>query len=342
MKKIIPVMHCFDNNYVLPAIVAFYSMLDKASKDYEYKLYVLHTDITAENQQKLQDAIACFDNASLEFINMDNRFDELWKNLVTKGHYSKEMFYKFVPPSIFPQYDKIIISDVDVVWAGDISKSFFLFDADEDFYLAGHTGCMLKNSWLENSAKTYDNEWNKDEIKKLKTNACFWLFNLKKMRQDQMEKKFIDCAIKNISRLKQPEQDVVNLCCYPKIKEMPFCFCTCTYVYDLYKTEEDLNNDLVRTKEELLAAMNNPVQVHYAASIKPWKNPFICTKSEEWFKVLLQTPFFLTWLKSYQESLKNEIWSKVFDIPFISVVKKNNKFKLNFFGFKILSWKKKK
>lgn len=340
MKKIIPVMHCFDNNYVIPAIVAFYSMLENASKDYDYKLYVLHTDITEDNQNVLQQTVSCFDNASLEFINMGNRFDDLWKNLVTKGHYSKEMFYKFVPPSIFPQYDKIIISDVDVVWAGDISKSFVLFDADEDFYLAGHTGCMLKGSWIENSAKTYLNDWSAEEIKKLKTNACFWLFNLKKMRQDQMEQKFIDCAVKNISRIKQPEQDVVNLCCYPKIKEMPFYFCTCTYVYDLYKTEEDLNNDLIRTKEELTEAMESPVQLHFATAAKPWNNPFICTKSEEWFKVLAKTPFFNLWLKAYQEGLGKNDWINIFNIPFLSIMKKKNKFKLSFLGFKLLSWKK--
>lgn len=50
---VIPVIHFFDNNYVVPAAVSFYSMLTNANKDYEYALYVGHSDITDENQKKL-------------------------------------------------------------------------------------------------------------------------------------------------------------------------------------------------------------------------------------------------------------------------------------------------
>lgn len=342
MKKIIPVMHCFDNNYVIPAIVSFYSMLDKASKDYEYKLYVLHTDITAENQQKLQEAIAGFDNASLEFINMNNRFDELWKNLVTKGHYSKEMFYKFVPPSIFPQYDKIIITDVDVVWAGDISKSFFLFDADDDYYLAGvNCGCK-KNSYLEECINNYKKEFTAEEIAKLKFGAGYLIFNLKKMRQDNIEQKFVDYLEINAPRLKQPEQDVINIICSDKALMLPLNSMVCTYLFDLYKNDEDKKCDYTYSAKELTYAMNNPIQLHYATVIKPWLHPSICTKSEEWFNVLLKTPFFGDWLEFYVKSLDENEWKKIFDLPCIVVMGKGKKKCLKFFGFKILSWKKKK
>ena len=60
MNNIIPVMHCFDNNYVIPAGVAFYSMLENADKSYQYKLYVLHSDITQENQDLLFETIKKF------------------------------------------------------------------------------------------------------------------------------------------------------------------------------------------------------------------------------------------------------------------------------------------
>ena len=36
----IPLMFCFDNNYVTPAAVAFYSLLEHANKDFSYKLFV--------------------------------------------------------------------------------------------------------------------------------------------------------------------------------------------------------------------------------------------------------------------------------------------------------------
>jgi lipopolysaccharide biosynthesis glycosyltransferase len=67
--------------------------------------------------------------------------------------------------------------------------------------------------------------------------------------------------------------------------------------YDYYKTEEDFANDSVYSESELKDAMSHPIQLHYATSVKPWKNPD-CTKSEEWFKILAQTPFLPIYLKS--------------------------------------------
>ena len=50
----IPVLHFFNNKYVIPAAVSFYSMLENADKNYNYILYVGHSDITKENQEKLK------------------------------------------------------------------------------------------------------------------------------------------------------------------------------------------------------------------------------------------------------------------------------------------------
>ena len=35
----IPVMFCFDTNYVIPAAVAFYSLMEHANKKYNYTHY---------------------------------------------------------------------------------------------------------------------------------------------------------------------------------------------------------------------------------------------------------------------------------------------------------------
>lgn len=117
-------MQCFNDNYVIPACVSFYSMLENANSSHFYKLYVLHTDIKEENQKILHSIVLKFKNASLNFINMNHKFQDLFHKLKIKGHYSKEMLYKILAPSIFPQYDTIIITDVDVVFSGDISQCF--------------------------------------------------------------------------------------------------------------------------------------------------------------------------------------------------------------------------
>jgi len=279
-------MFCFNNEYSIPAAVAFRSLLENASKDYFYKLYVAHTDISEENQQKLQEIRLEFhEHASLEFLQMQNRFEDVWKKTRTKGHYSKEAFYKLIVPSLFPQYEKIIVSDVDVVFLGDVSPSYFSFDAAEDIYVAG-VGGVGKILYILDD---YKNNFSTDEISKIVINAGYMVYNLSKMRQDNLETSFLRCIESNYWRILQLENDIINLCCYPKIKFLPLENMMCNYVYDLYHTDEDFNNDKTFSELELRTAMENPILIHYPGDWKPWKED--CTKAEEWLKYVIKTPF---------------------------------------------------
>jgi lipopolysaccharide biosynthesis glycosyltransferase len=286
VKKIIPIMFCFNNEYAIPAAVAFRSLLENASKDYFYKLYVSHTDISLENQKKLQEVAVYFqEHASLEFLLVKNCFEDLWKKTKTKGHYSKEAFYKLIAPSLFPQYEKIIISDVDVVFLGDVSPSYFSFDPAEDIYVAGVRGVGKILHILDD----YKKDFSQEEIRKIVIGAGYMVYNLKKMRKDNLESSFLKCIESNYSRILQLEMDVINLCCYPKIKFLPLKNMMCNYVYELYNTDEDFNNDETFSALELREAMENPIQLHYPGYKKPWKED--CTKAEEWFNYVSKTAF---------------------------------------------------
>lgn len=299
-KKEIPLMFCFDNNYVIPAAVAFYSLLEHCNKDCYYKLYILHTDITVKNQEKLKENVKQFsDFSELIFINMENRFEDLWQSIATKGHFSKEVMYKVLVASIFEEYDKIIVSDVDVVFLNDISESYDLLDCKEDYYLAG-IKMIGKMKWYLDQ---YLSIFTEEEVEKL-SGFCggYIIFNLKKLREDNMEKKFIECFQKEGHRINQMEQDVLNLCCYPKTKRLPLKYIACSYMWDIYKTEEDKQTDIYYSKEEIEDAMQNTVQLHYATSMKPW-NYVDSTKSEVWFKYLAKTNY----LKEYLRILPKKI-----------------------------------
>lgn len=300
-KKEIPLMFCFDNNYVIPAAVAFYSLLEHANREYKYVLYVLHTDISIKNQEKLYETIKEFSEFSeLIFVDMDNKFEGLWERIETKGHFSKEVMYKVLVSSIFPIYDKIIVSDVDVVFLNDISESFFALDSEEDCYLAG-VKMIGKLKWYMDQ---YLDRFTEEEVERL-SGFCggYIVFNLKKLREDNMEEKFVECFEKEGQRINQMEQDVLNLCCSPKIKRLPLKYLACSYMWDEYKTEEDKETDIWYSKEEIEDAMQNTVQLHYATSRKPWKN-VDCTKSEIWFEYLAKTNFFKEYLESLPEKIE--------------------------------------
>lgn len=299
-KLNIPVMFCFDTNYVIPAAAAFYSLLEHANKKYDYTFYVLHSDITDIQQQKLKETIKEFKNCELKFIDMNHRLDDFWNQNYRGGHFSKEVMYKLLVASIFPNIDKLIVSDVDVIFLGDISQSYFDLTDKDDAYIAGVKPIGKINKYY---LESYEKEWTADEIKKM-GNICggYLVMNLKKIRKDNFEDVFLQSLKENGHRLNQMEQDIFNITCYGKLKNLHLKYVACSYMWDYYEDDYDMETDTNYSKKEIKEAMENPVQLHYATSIKPWKN-VDCTKSEIWFKYIVKTPF----LREYLEKLPDNI-----------------------------------
>lgn len=49
--KNIPIFFTFDNNYVEPAAVAFYSLINSKKEDVFYDMYVLNKDISPDKKE---------------------------------------------------------------------------------------------------------------------------------------------------------------------------------------------------------------------------------------------------------------------------------------------------
>lgn len=289
MSKIIPIVHMFNNDYVVPAAVAFYSLLENANRNFYYKLYVVHSDITENNVIKLKTLVNKFSNAELEFINLENKFADLFSQTAVHAHFSKEIYYKYLVPDIFPQYDKAIVSDVDVLYQGDISIPFEFLQTDENYYIASCRGLNTTNQ--KTYKERYDKYFSDEEIKNLRFLGGFYVQNLKKMRDNNIPNKLIEYTYTNSQRIRMPEQDVINLVCAGKIKELPINTLICAQNYEQYKAEEDYNKNEFYSAKEIKYALAHPIQLHFAGKNKPWKI-FDSTKSELFFTYLAKTEFF--------------------------------------------------
>ena len=290
-RKEIPVMHCFDNNYVIPAAVSFYSMLENADPTCFYRLFVLHSDITVQNQERLRQLVERFGNAEIDFINMLHRFDDVWEAMQNTDHLSKEVLYKLVAPILFPQYDKLIITDVDVVFLGDIAPSIESIQPDSDFYFAGVRQINPDKSFLRPYYNGYKTIFSDEEYRQIKMCGGYLVANLKKQREDGIVEAFVSYLENNGNRLMQAEQDVLNFCCRDKqITYLPLNYVVCSYMYDICKTPDICASDPFYTYVEMNDAMEKPVQLHYATKTKPWNTPS-STKAEIWYDYLKKTGF---------------------------------------------------
>lgn len=340
MSEIIPVLHCFNDAYVIPAAVSFYSMLEHADASREYRLYVLHSDISEEHRKKLQETISPFKNATLEFIDMKDRFEDLYNRLPEANNYSKEMFYRFLAPSLFPQYDKMMITDVDVVWMDDIAPDFDSFDEKEDYYLAGVSLPYPLETPIEHWRRDFVSVLRKLGIKdpSLLTCAGYWIFNLKKMRNDNIETKIVRVATENAEKLLYLDEFAVTFACEPKIKLLPIRSTLPMTMYEGFKNSPSLASVPAYPKDEILLMMHHPVQLHYISK-KPWNDP-CCEKSQHWFSCLAKTPFFQEQMDKFMtkpKSKKTKVSFKLFSLlPVVSVVQKAGSRKCRFFGVPVL------
>lgn len=278
-KNIIPIFFTFNNNYAFPAQVAIYSLLRYADKQYFYKLYILYDNLTIENQSKLLKIIKSFTNhATLEFINVSAFHQNSdWESVKNKCHFSKEVFNKLIADIIFPQYDRIICSDVDVVFKGDISKSFFV-NRDTDYIVEGiRTVFKSSGEGFENSNYTSTEK----AILSKGIDTCFIILNNKQLRLGAGER-MRDYYKSNLGNLIYPEQDVINICSYPNIGYLPLSYKVCSTYYSKKITPDIFLDDFDNVEFLFIESLKNPVQIHYPGYNKPWK--WFTRKWFAWFQ----------------------------------------------------------
>ena len=286
----IPVFFTFNSNYLLAANVTLHSMLRHASRSYRYDLYVFHSTLNAGHRHTLEKCLEEFDHATLHFIDV-TQYDESIKGFKAKAHYSKEIFYKLLAANLLPQYDRIICSDVDVVFTGDFSPVYFMFP-EGDFYYAG-VGPVENNRM-----PYYEPHFSPRErsILEHEISAGFMLINLKKIREDQKSEETLDFYVKNYQRFLFPEQDCIILTCWPHIKYLPLKYSLPISFYHLDMSHREFyqgNTEFAGDRTQALAlfneALEHPIQIHYAGFNKPW-NSFGITRQKDWMEALMDVP----------------------------------------------------
>ena len=315
-EKIIPIFFCFDKNYVIPAAVTFYSLLNNANKDFFYEMFVLSSDISVKDQNLLKKTIKKFKNSSLKFINMKHKFKSVWPD----KRLTKEVLYKMLAAEVFPNHDWIISSDVDVVFTGDVSESKN-FVGNYPLYGFKTPGRLL--NWFERKPELIRAEI-LEIFQKGYIGGGFLVFNLDYIRKNNTQRDFLKNFEKYKDVINEAEQDIINLTLRGNVGFLPLKFCLCTYMYNMYgkkdsyttlvdghffdyvfkRYKSNLDNDEIYSKEELLDAFENPIQIHYATPVKPWNKTFTRKKSI-WIFYLIRTPFFTKYMRERFKSLLN-------------------------------------
>lgn len=273
-----------------------------------YQIHCLVEGLSLENIAKLEETIAPFSAfSSIEFLDITDKELEprhnyrkldpliaseikklyLKLNAFSQKRFSKMIMCRFFFASLFPQYDKMIMFDVDTLFVNDMSESFFIplgthyFGAVREKDLIAMNRNSAKDLYelrqmraksigvadafpnLEEAQILFDNYFN----------AGFLVLNLKSWREENLENQLIAFFILKNEKLLFNDQDALCFVCRGRILELP-------YSYNAHPSFLDT---------PLFPSLKEARMLHFWGD-KPWKLLSVIG-AKKWHEILIQTPF---------------------------------------------------
>ena len=280
MGRTVPVMMGFDRGYMFPSGVAIHSVLEHADPSDRYRFYIL----TEEENVGMDDGFfellaAKFSNFTWEYRTIPA---EVFANIQLSVRYSSAAtYYRLLAARLLPELEYGIYLDGDIAVFGDIADMLDCCMADSgtffsDCYLAAAKDIGLRYGTDGFFARHRASIGFSNEDITGYFNAGVLVMNLKKIREDGLEERFVSLLANNYTFV---DQDILNMVCKGKVRYLPARFnIVANSIHNRYYAYHVCSDP--RDREDLLA--DRSVISHYAGVVKPWQ--------------LQETPWDYAWL----------------------------------------------
>ena len=247
--ELIPIFFSVNDSYSPFLATAVNSIKENASKAYEYQINILTDDISAANREKL--SRFADERFHMAFYPLSERMRSLpgAQNLQEhcfEAFSSLTIYFRLFIPELFPQYDKAIYLDADIVVPGDISRLYHeplgnrLLGAVADYSIQ-KIGPFMRyiDEYVGVDHQNY-------------VNSGVLLLNCKRLREEELATRFLDWVRAYGLETVAPDQDYLNALCWEGIQY--------------------LDPDWNAMPSECLHYLDNPQIIHFNLSSKPWLN----------------------------------------------------------------------
>lgn len=241
-RKEIPIFFSTDDSYLPFLDVAIRSLIANASDSYRYRLIVLNTGLdpsgvaTVKANEK--------ENVKIDFVDISEQIKDIGKHFQNIYHFSVVTYYRIFIASLFPEYDKVIYLDSDLVVLDDISK---LYRIDLEGNIIG--GTLEEFVYNTPEFRRYAKEGvGVDPANYI--NAGMIVIDLERFREEKIEEKFVELITRYNFDTIDPDQAYLNFLCRDRILMLPLGW----------------------NKEPIEYGMDEEVHImHYALYKKPWQ-----------------------------------------------------------------------
>lgn len=246
-KNTIPIFFSIDEAYAPYLSTALMSLFEHTSKEKQYDIIIVYHKLTRTSQDKLKRIANDYPQVNMIFIEMQKNLIGIFDRKETRlkaDIFTPTIYYRIFLPEMFPQYDKGVYLDSDIIVLEDIAE---LFNTNLNNNLLA---ACLDMSTIDNPVFR---QYFIDAVG-IKTdqyfNAGVLLMNFKQFRRKKIWDYFLHLLNTYNFDTVAMDQDYLNIVCNGKVKYL------------------DISWNTMPTSKHYSEA--HPKLIHYNLFFKPW------------------------------------------------------------------------
>ena len=209
-KEVIPIFFAVDDGYIPFLAVTLQSIVEKSKEEYYYVVKILYTNISEENKEKINKYKR--ENIEIEFVNLNYYIEKVKDKLYTRDYFSMTTYFRLFISNLYPQYNKAIYLDSDIVILTDVAE-LYMQDIGDNLVGAVADDIIQQNEVFQEyvekvvgvaSYKTY-------------FNAGMLIMNLDELRKTDFQGKFL-YLLETVKYSVVQDQDYLNRICKGRVK----------------------------------------------------------------------------------------------------------------------------
>jgi len=288
MNTIFNVCYITDDNYILTTKTSINSILKNCSQQ-NIVIHVICVDVSVENMSALE----ALSTEKIKIITYS--FENDYKDLeIDHPYISKAALFKFKLPDIFPDLDRLLYVDGDMIMNADFTNIFSFDISDKYAAVVQDMYCVKMEHWNEKLG--LENYFN----------SGMMYLNLKKMRSDNIPDKLTERGADSIFM----DQNALNAVLGNNVLYVSPYY-NFLVVYQSYFSPVQIADFFGITEEEVQKCFDSAGITHFAG-VKPWKQRN-AQDIKKWTNFLLPEDSF-TCILNYFEKIEEQIRQERVDV----------------------------
>ena len=216
----VPIMFAVTSSWLVPLAVTLYSLCLHSNPRRLYEIQIVHDGLRASEMKELHKAISGHPHISIHFATLP---EKLFQSLQNRdcGRFSSLSYVRLLAAGLFPQYDRLLYLDADILLNGDVAE---LYDTElQGKPIAAVRDCAVLQSictgrlapHLECVAGTGVT------FPLLYCNTGVMVMDLRQMRQKDMENTLFRILRSRPDSFPYGDQDILNIAFHGSMMPLP-------------------------------------------------------------------------------------------------------------------------